>query len=1400
MFRVVLAEQTISFVYSSNYGAYISNSNPSLFLPIAGETYSIGWDGTDYTCVAFTLESAANQVMLGNTFALGGEDTGVPFFMSSIEDGSGMTMFALDTNESHSIHVHHKVTVDSNDSTTIVPEQAIPGFVEDGAFYMTMLEMYMDIIKPGSTYSVSWDGIIYVCTATIFDGITVVGNQAFDGGVDTGEPFMVVLAPPEKAGNSTGITIIATSDAGESHDLAVYKSGSGCLLDKQTLINGQNITTPAGQKAYIYYIMKHLFVLEANKTYRVIIDDTEYLSIAKEITADGVTAAILGNATLGDPSLEDTGEPFYTFSFEPGDIGGETGLTTVLISDTVEPHTIAIYAYEESVNGASITLFDNDGVSQTYEGVDKISLLTPEGDRQVYTCGQLHPVTPELEVDFTKGNQKISAGDGFLVREAILKKPTNLLPENILKGINIAGIIGKFEVVDNVEVPLSMADGNQEAVSCGALQAVKRVVVLKPETLIPENIAKGIDIGGVIGSFAGGKGEHKDIVPDFADGDYTVVPEEDGVMFDSVTVKKPASLLPSNIVSGVDIAGVIGAYEAPKLYKPTNVTGPTLDATKNLYYYTVTNPTASNGAFADTVLVVNASENVMASVPCAGATTKIYADAFTGITSWIVSNFYAKLAGAGFSPSDMWDTNANIYGVVLIEYSLSNVALDKQPTSAYQKDTLTLKATATDGYYLPKTATFIGKADTFIYDPDNGTITLSNFTLDFDNHVYSLNISAVDTPWLRDPKVISFEDNILKVWYDANTEYLVLTVNGEIISQVTPIPYASIPEISITTKPSGASYGFILGSDGYYISENKAVNNSYAICRIDVVTSEATILTLDCINYAESGYDYGLISKVDTSFAFSNTSDSTYFKSFKGASSTSVVQLSYEVPAGEHFFYIKYRKDSSGNTGNDAFKFKISNATEVIATEHCFDMSNLLTNYINLDTSIKSIATGYTESEEETILIEYMPTTSLRGKTLTIGNLLETVTSVQVYFDDVLIDTIDRTDASIEYDLSAYYTDYATVHTVYVVALGDDVAENSSSVLEIKPYIYGVSQLNKYSATELVRTDDAITMSYTINSDGTVDSDFDYAFPWCAIEIVEDSFGNKFVQLPRMFFRVTHSSYTLSSIAVSAAPKEGEDNWFEVEPFCVGCYLARTSNSKLQSVSGVTPSSGTMKNFDTYGKAVGDGYIAYDLYHETILKFLWWIEYANKNSQSIMTGAENGKGANPTSGTRPTGDTDTIVTPSGYEPDNHRMRYRYIEDFIGNNLIWLNGCWITSSKVAYGTTDPSGFSTNTYANMRKLSYSTPSAGCITGYGWDPANPFLCLPIGTTSDSTYLTHFCCNYNPSSYNIPSRGSYKGNSGAVFGLDFMTTHSGTTTGYSSYAGWNSTRLLYLGTLTES
>ena len=51
----------------------------------------------------------------------------------------------------------------------------------------------------------------------------------------------------------------------------------------------------------------------------------------------------------------------------------------------------------------------------------------------------------EIALDFSAGDQSLSAQDGYAVKSATIKKPMNLIPKNIAKDVDVAGVIGTLE-------------------------------------------------------------------------------------------------------------------------------------------------------------------------------------------------------------------------------------------------------------------------------------------------------------------------------------------------------------------------------------------------------------------------------------------------------------------------------------------------------------------------------------------------------------------------------------------------------------------------------------------------------------------------------------------------------------------------------------------------------------------------------------------------------------------------------------------------------------------------------------------------------------------------------------------------------------------------------------------
>lgn len=133
--------------------------------------------------------------------------------------------------------------------------------------------------------------------------------------------------------------------------------------------------------------------------------------------------------------------------------------------------------------------------------------------------------------------------------------------------------------------------------------------------------------------------------------------------------------------------------------------------------------------------------------------------------------------------------------------------------------------------------------------------------------------------------------------------------------------------ITVTTTAPGASYGFPLNSSTqYYTSNNKGTAKSAAVARVNITAVERTTVTFTLINYAEEGYDFGVLGFLDTPLEqVYNSDNSGYWSGFSADRNISGTQtVSYTVPVGEHFIDVKYIKDDATNSNNDTLQFKVA--------------------------------------------------------------------------------------------------------------------------------------------------------------------------------------------------------------------------------------------------------------------------------------------------------------------------------------------------------------------------------------------------------------------------------------------------------------------------------------------
>lgn len=205
---------------------------------------------------------------------------------------------------------------------------------------------------------------------------------------------------------------------------------------------------------------------------------------------------------------------------------------------------------------------------------------------------------------------------------------------------------------------------------------------------------------------------------------------------------------------------------------------------------------------------------------------------------------------------------------------------------------------------------------------------------------YSLTVSSANAntdPGRGTIRVVEGSSQTIEI-YPLDPSITAILDNGVDVSNLLVTHGGTIPNPSVSSV-SGASYGFTLNSNtGYYVSSNTGVNMSAALCRVDFDLPVRCLVTIQYINYAEATYDFGVFGNIDMTLNTSyypagsggaTISDSSYMLACNtNAYNTSNAQtLSYNIPAGQHYIYIKYSKDDGTSSNNDTLQWKIQSIT-----------------------------------------------------------------------------------------------------------------------------------------------------------------------------------------------------------------------------------------------------------------------------------------------------------------------------------------------------------------------------------------------------------------------------------------------------------------------------------------
>lgn len=233
--------------------------------------------------------------------------------------------------------------------------------------------------------------------------------------------------------------------------------------------------------------------------------------------------------------------------------------------------------------------------------------------------------------------------------------------------------------------------------------------------------------------------------------------------------------------------------------------------------------------------------------------------------------------------------------------------------------------------------------------PVHHSITINNST--------SATVTASDTNPLEGTDVEIKSDTITGI---------TVTDNGtDVTSQFTYRQGQGTYEVE-----NRGTYGFSVNGSGYYQSDNKGVDKTAAVCRVNFSLPVSGTVTFTFINYAEQGYDFGVFGNIDTALnlnyypADSSISDTSYKLACNDSThnKSTAQTLTYSMSAGEHFIDVKYSKDDASAANNDTLQFKVAITLDGPAPSYYgYDITNVQADHLIVVSQGGDTSTLYTK-------------------------------------------------------------------------------------------------------------------------------------------------------------------------------------------------------------------------------------------------------------------------------------------------------------------------------------------------------------------------------------------------------------------------------------------------------
>lgn len=440
--KVLFPQKTATTAYFSAYGVYgfASSATLSIYNYWCSNTDSVfvECDGVVYECTPQTLE-ALGAIAVGNCTAFGGTGNTEPFIVTlMLSDGYANWMFAALTDTEateHTIKVYQEV-----ESDVVLDPQTIIFTENSNGEFKSEIDPAAFLLSVGDFYRVNWDGVEYICRCY---------QKSILSASLMGSPFEIKYYI-----NGGDIkNEFYAKDTFATHEVAIYwglgDSTPELLFPETTLDNFVHVNEVDSVAMYQKNVENVDFTLTAGTQYIVVWNNIPYTCTAIGLDDGYVCLGYLPEDNGN--SIDTTKEPFSIGVSENMGVTNYLFYTSAAVVET--SHTVTIYQIKEGTSeeaSVDIVLKDINGVEQTYTEVTALRIPRSDGTMQNFIAGTL--AQKIVDADFSEGDMTIVADADTVMSEVTVNKPATLVPENIAKDVEIAGVVGTLLLKKEINV------------------------------------------------------------------------------------------------------------------------------------------------------------------------------------------------------------------------------------------------------------------------------------------------------------------------------------------------------------------------------------------------------------------------------------------------------------------------------------------------------------------------------------------------------------------------------------------------------------------------------------------------------------------------------------------------------------------------------------------------------------------------------------------------------------------------------------------------------------------------------------------------------------------------------------------------------------------------------------